>query len=206
MVDLGTGDGRAVIERARREPGTLVIGVDASAVAMAESSRRAARSVSRGGQPNAIFVVAAAERPPEELVGIADELVITFPWGSLLAGALGLDATAAAGVAALIKDGGHARILASVVDDDRLDLRPLSEEDASTLADRWACHGLTLAEFRPATPIEIEASRSSWARRLSAGRRRPVWRIELGKAAGPATTGADRVPASAPTDARTRAR
>jgi 16S rRNA (adenine(1408)-N(1))-methyltransferase len=205
VIDLGTGDGRAVLERARREPRTLVIGVDASAAAMAESSRRAARSSSRGGQPNAVFVVAAAEQPPDELVGIADELLVTFPWGSLLAGAVGLDAAAAGGVAALLKDGGHARILASVVDADRLGLRPLGDQDASALADRWACHGLTLAEFRPATPSEIDASRSSWARRLAAGRRRPVWRIELVKAAGRATS-QDRVAAPAPTDARARAR
>ena len=41
--------------------------------------------------PNALFVVAAAERVPAELHGLADELTILFPWGSLLRGALALD-------------------------------------------------------------------------------------------------------------------
>jgi 16S rRNA (adenine(1408)-N(1))-methyltransferase len=60
-LDLGTGDGRAVLAAAAARPDALVIGVDASAAAMAESSRRAAR---RGALPNALFAVAAAEHPP----------------------------------------------------------------------------------------------------------------------------------------------
>jgi 16S rRNA (adenine(1408)-N(1))-methyltransferase len=60
-LDLGTGDGRAVLAAAAARPDTLVIGVDASATAMNESSRRAAR---RGALPNALFAVAAAEHPP----------------------------------------------------------------------------------------------------------------------------------------------
>jgi 16S rRNA (adenine(1408)-N(1))-methyltransferase len=60
-VDLGTGDGRYVLAAAAEQPETLVIGVDASASAMAEAARRAALRV---GLPNAVFVVAAAEHPP----------------------------------------------------------------------------------------------------------------------------------------------
>ena len=46
--------------------------VDAVAAAMADSSRRASRSVARGGQANAIFILAAVERLPVELTGFAD--------------------------------------------------------------------------------------------------------------------------------------
>src|SRR5258706_5718256 len=90
VIALGPGDGRAVLARARREPGTLVIGIDASAVAMAASSLRAARPTCKGGLPNALFVVAAAERPPDELCAVAAEVTILFPWGSLLRVALAL--------------------------------------------------------------------------------------------------------------------
>jgi SAM-dependent methyltransferase len=207
VVDLGTGDGRAVAERARREPGTLVIGVDASAAAMAETSRRTARAAARGGLPNALFVVAGAERPPEELLGVAGELSITLPWGSLLAGALGLDPAAAAGIASLVAVGGHVGSLISVVDGDRLDLPTLGPDVAGALAERWSYHGLTLSTFRPATLEEVAASGSSWARRVAVGRRRPVWRIELIKPARfPAwSVGSDTAPAT-PTDAATTAR
>jgi 16S rRNA (adenine(1408)-N(1))-methyltransferase len=148
---------------------------------MAETSRRAARAPRRGGLPNALFVVAAAEHPPIELAGVAEELSIIFPWGSLLAGALALDPAAADGIASLVGPMGCVRIVASVVDDDRLALAPLSASDVTGLAARWSCYGLRLSSFRPATAAELDASGSSWARRLAAGRRRPTWRIELVK-------------------------
>ena len=42
------------------------------------------------------------------------------------------------------------------------------------LAAAYARHGLRLEEARPATPAEVAASGSSWAKRLRAGRARPV--------------------------------
>jgi tRNA G46 methylase TrmB len=60
-VDLGTGDGRYVLAAAGDDPDTLVIGLDASASAMAAASRKVARGASL---PNALFAVVAAEHPP----------------------------------------------------------------------------------------------------------------------------------------------
>jgi hypothetical protein len=65
-----------------------VIGIDANAASMADASRRAARPVKRGGLPNALFVVAAAENLPSELGGWAEAVTVHFPWGSLLRGLL----------------------------------------------------------------------------------------------------------------------
>jgi 16S rRNA (adenine(1408)-N(1))-methyltransferase len=179
--------------RARREPGALVIGIDASAAGMAESSLRAARSSRRGGLPNALFVAAAAECPPEELTGLADELTILFPWGSLLRGTLALDDAAAAGIARLMRPGGRVEAFVSITERDGLGLPPLCAQDGALIAGRWARHGLTLEGFAPATADDIATSGSTWARRLDAdgahrtGRRpsesglpqRPTWRLVL---------------------------
>jgi len=153
---------------------------------MAESSLRAARPTCKGGLPNALFVVAAAERPPHELCALAAEVTILFPWGSLLRGALALDdgLEAAAGIAGLVAPGGLVRALVSIDPRDRLAIPPLSTTDCAGLAARWACHGLTLTRFEPAEVREIENSGSSWARRLAAGRERRVWRLELRRIAG----------------------
>jgi tRNA G46 methylase TrmB len=43
VVDLGTGDGKAVLARAAAEPASLVVGVDAVATATAAAARRAGR-------------------------------------------------------------------------------------------------------------------------------------------------------------------
>jgi 16S rRNA (adenine(1408)-N(1))-methyltransferase len=168
--------------RARAEPRTLAIGIDANASAMAETSRRAARPAARGGASNALFVVAAAERPPLELLGIADELTIHFPWGSLLRGALALDEDATGGIAALIKPRGGLTILLSVTDRDGLGLTAIDEPGAAdALAGRWAAHGFRLEAMCPAADADVAATRSSWARRLGVGRARPAWRLAFVK-------------------------
>lgn len=177
---MGTGDGRAVLERARREPRSLVIGLDANAAAMAEVSRRAAASPSRGGAPNAVFGVAAVEQPPRELIGRADEVSVLFPWGSLLRGALALDDAAAGGLASLVRQTGRVIVTTSITERDQLDLPSLDDPaERRRLAERWRAFGLEVAEIRCATMDEVAATRSTWARRLGAGRSRPVWRFEL---------------------------
>jgi len=148
---------------------------------MAESSLRALRPPRRGGLPNALFVAAAAERPPAELLGTAAELTITFPWGSLIRGALALDeaAEAADGIAGLLAPGGTARFLLSIDPRDRLDLPALDQGTEGELRRRWRRHGLELTSWRPATEEDIAASGSSWARRLRAGQARAAWRLDL---------------------------
>ncbi|MFL5775779.1 MAG: methyltransferase domain-containing protein [Chloroflexota bacterium] len=189
VVDLGTGDGRAVLDRARSGPGSLVIGIDANAAAMADASRRASRSVSKGGVANAVFVVGSAERLAAELEGVADELTVNFPWGSLLRGVLALDgaAAAAAGIASLLAPDGTATAILSIEERDRLDLPSLDASgQPEELRERWRRYGLALCQLRPATATEIDATGSTWARRLRAGRERAAWRLELRRADGPA--------------------
>jgi 16S rRNA (adenine(1408)-N(1))-methyltransferase len=147
---------------------------------MAESSRRAARRTARGGLPNALFVAAAAERLPSEIHGVADELTISFPWGSLLRGVLALDETAAAGIASLLAPAGVATAMFSIEDRDGLDLPRLDADGAcEAVRERWSDHGLQVRGLRRASAAEIAATRSTWARRLAAGRDRAVWRLDL---------------------------
>lgn len=80
-LDLGTGDGRSVARRAQRSPRAAVIGVDLCAANMALSSRKAS--------VNARFLVADAILLPTEMIEVADQVTIAFPWGSLLRDILG---------------------------------------------------------------------------------------------------------------------
>jgi 16S rRNA (adenine(1408)-N(1))-methyltransferase len=149
---------------------------------MAESSLRASRPARKGGLPNALLVVAAAERPPAELLGIADEVTVSFPWRSLLRGTLALDDAvgAANGIAALLAPGGMVRILLSIDARDRLALPAPEIVPRDELVDRWRRRGLTVTTWRPATPAEIAATGSSWGRRLrAAGGERNTWRLDL---------------------------
>lgn len=172
-IDVGTGDGRAVLATAAAEPTTLVLGLDAAAASMAESSRRAAVPSHRGGLPNAMFVLAAAEAPPTPLAGIAARVTVRFPWGSLLRGCLGADPAVAAGVARLLMaPGGELELLLAPAGRDRL--AGLPTEPAAIIeaaAAAFTLHELRVFEARAASAAEIRVSHSRWARRLLAGSR-----------------------------------
>jgi 16S rRNA (adenine(1408)-N(1))-methyltransferase len=166
-IDVGSGDGRAVLAAAAFDPRTLAIGMDANAAAMAEVSRRAAKPSRKGGTPNAAFIRAAAEAPPAVLAGIASQVSVLFPWGSLLRGCLGADPAVAAGVAGLVTPGGSLDLLLAPSVKDGLDglpIEPARVVDAAASA--FAEFGLELVEGRLAAPGEVRASGSTWARRL----------------------------------------
>ena len=152
----------------------LAIGVDADASSVAEASRRAARSARKGGLGNALFVVAAAEAMPDALAGVARSVTVTLPWGSLLRGCLGAEPGVACGVRSLLAPGGELTLLLAPADRDRLPGLPTTPA-AIEAAARTAFEGLglTLIEGHLATPAELRAAGSAWARRLMrAGRDR----------------------------------
>jgi 16S rRNA (adenine(1408)-N(1))-methyltransferase len=179
IIDLGTGDGRAVTARAAEEPASIVVGIDAAAAAMADVSRRAARSPRKGGLPNALFVAAAATDLSPVFDGAADLVTVTFPWGSLLRGVVGLDEAVATSVARLPRAGGSVVALVSITERDGIGGLPrLAEEALERIRCGHETNGLRLTDGRPATRTEILATRSSWGRRLLAGSAgRPVWRL-----------------------------
>ncbi len=147
---------------------------------MAESSRRAARSPRKGGLQNVVFLASAAEALDPVLDGAANLVSILFPWGSLLRGALGLETQVTGAVARLVRPGGRVSMLLSVVPRDGVaGVSCLDEAAVAEVAVRLACHGLRLLDASIATRTEVAATRSSWARRLVAGRDadRGVWRL-----------------------------
>jgi 16S rRNA (adenine(1408)-N(1))-methyltransferase len=84
VIDIGTGDGLFVYQCARENPKRFYIGIDANPRPLEKVSERIHRSPAKGGLPNVLFVQAAIEALPSELDGVADEVHIHFPWGSLL--------------------------------------------------------------------------------------------------------------------------
>jgi len=193
-IDVGTGDGQAVLRRASAAPGTLVIGLDAVAEAMADASRRAARAARKGGPANACFVVAAAERLPPELRGLANEVTVQFPWGSLLLGMLRQPETPqprpeadaspiATELVGLLQPGGRLEVLIAMHERDRVGAT--TAEAPSLIQATFERAGLKTIEAYPIGLAEVRRSGSSWARRLGAGTaERPAWRLRFGRSTG----------------------
>ena len=176
-MDLGAGDGRFAVATAASNLDTLAVAVDAHPQAMADAWRR----IQRQKLANVLLVAARAEALPPELDGMADAVTIHFPWGSLLAGVLGDDDRGvAAGLARITRPASEVTVVLSVTARERaLGLPLLDASLEGLLAARYAAHGLALAEWRPASRQDIADTRSSWAKRLGAGRGRPTWLLRL---------------------------
>ena len=176
MIDLGTGDGTAVMDAARRATTTLCVGVDADASRLREASAKAARPPRRGGLPNALFLAGDATAIPGAFVGLADVVSITLPWGSLLRSVLAGDERFARDLGRALRPGGQLRVVVSLEDRDRA-VVGVAEADPhlGTLAFALKAADLEVVERREVTAADMTAIRSSWARRLGIPRRRPAW-------------------------------
>lgn len=93
VIDIGTGDGAFVYQCARQNPRKFYIGIDANPRPLEKISEKIYRKRAKGGLPNVLFIQAAVEDLPSELDGVADELHIHFPWGSLMGAVISGDAS-----------------------------------------------------------------------------------------------------------------
>ena len=84
IIDIGTGDGRFVYQSARQNPDKFYIGIDPNARPLEKISEKIHRKPAKA----ALLMFCSFNRPsrifPPELDGVADELHVHFPWGSLL--------------------------------------------------------------------------------------------------------------------------
>ncbi|MEX2247516.1 MAG: class I SAM-dependent methyltransferase [Dehalococcoidia bacterium] len=174
VVDLGTGDGRFAYHYAKAHPDAFVIAIDPVRENMREFSARASGKPARGGLPNILYAVASVEMLPPELCGLAGELHVVLPWGSLMRGLVLGDEVVLGGVASLLKTRGTARIVLNTrifEDPVPLEARDLPEVTPAYVRERLAPRvhacGLVLREAREFTADEVAALPSTWAKRLS---------------------------------------
>jgi 16S rRNA (adenine(1408)-N(1))-methyltransferase len=167
-VDVGAGDGGYVLSRARTEPTTFAIAIDASPDALAAGSWRARRA----SLANVAFLVEGAERLPPALDRVADEITVHFPWGSLLRGLVDGSDRVIGPIANLMKANAELRVLLSSVDRDGF--RELTPSHVVSRRDAYREHGLRLVDAGWASAATVAESRSAWAKRLAVGRTRPV--------------------------------
>jgi trans-aconitate methyltransferase len=102
LIDLGTGDGRFVRCLAEKYTENFFIGIDAC--------RENLRVNSQNELPNTLFVIASAQALPTELNGLASQVSINFPWGSLLVSLLNNDTSLMKGLSDITRPQAHMEI------------------------------------------------------------------------------------------------
>jgi 16S rRNA (adenine(1408)-N(1))-methyltransferase len=176
IIDLGTGDGRFVYHSARQHPDRFYIGVDAQAAALEKISEKIHRKPAKGGLPNVLFLQASAEDLPAELDGVADEVHVHFPWGSLLKAVATGEAVVLGNLRRVCAPEAWLEVVIGLdperdrAEVERLGLEPLSLEFLETkLIPRYRAAGFEVVESGVLPPSEWPELHTSWAQRLQGG-------------------------------------
>jgi 16S rRNA (adenine(1408)-N(1))-methyltransferase len=176
VIDLGTGDGRFVYQSARRNPHKFYIGIDAQAKALEKISEKIHRKPQKGGLDNLLFVQAAVEALPSELDGVADELHIHFPWGSLLGAVASGDRAILASLRRVLAPEGLLEVIIGLDPDrdraelERLGLDGFSAEFIETdLIARYSAAGFCVIQSGVLEPGCWPRLETTWAHKLGGG-------------------------------------
>ena len=173
VIDIGTGDGLFVYQCARRNPLKFYIGIDANPRPLEKISEKIHRKPARGGLPNVLFLQAAIEDLPSELNGVADEIHIHFPWGSLLRAMATGDEVALRDLRRLCARGALLEVIIGLdAERDRAELERLQVSQFSiahigSVLDRsYRRAGFEITERGERLPADWPDLQTSWARRL----------------------------------------
>jgi len=181
IIDIGTGDGRFVYQSARRNPNKFYIGIDPNTRPLEKISEKIHRKPAKGGAPNVLFVQSSIEDLPAELDGVANEVHIHFPWGSLLrAVAVGevdvlRNVRRICAVAALLEIVIGIDPMRDRSEVERLGIEPLSLGFIDkALAPNYAAAGFQIIERGILAASEWPEFDTSWSKRLQGNEHRSI--------------------------------
>lgn len=174
LIDLGTGDGRYVRHMTTTCPTRFGIGVDACRENLRDASRRAPE--------NALYLIANALALPEELAGLATQITINFPWGSLLYGLLQDDPALLCGLHAISRPGStlEVRLNAGALAEVGWELESGAARVQAVLRDA----GFQVAQVTALNAAALRCCPTSWAKQLAFGRDPRGLQLRATRAAG----------------------
>jgi len=173
IIDIGTGDGVFVYQCARQNPNKFYIGIDANPRPLEKISEKIHRNPAKGGLTNVAFVQASVGDLPSELDGIADEVHVHFPWGSLLRAIATGDREVLSNLRRICSSGALLEVVIGLDPErDSSELERLGLQSISTayldsvLASRCRDAGFEIFEKGEFPSQEWPRLQSSWAKRL----------------------------------------
>jgi len=132
--------------------------------------------MARGGASNALFLRAAAEALPGALEGVADEITVHYPWGSLLRAVIEPDPTILGQIARMGRHGARLRVRLNVsaVVSANGEAGTWMSQAESRLGTGYAAAGIRLASCG----LVLAEAETSWSARLQRGQRATVLAID----------------------------
>jgi 16S rRNA (adenine(1408)-N(1))-methyltransferase len=181
VIDIGTGDGLYVYQCARRNPRKFYIGVDANPRPLEKVSEKVHRKPAKGGLSNILFIQAAVEDLPPELDGVADEVHVHFPWGSLLRAVAVGDERVLENLRRICSLDALLEVVIGLDTErdrtelERLGIQPITIDYVDRiLGAHYRNAGFEICERGTILPSEWPKLQTSWAKRLKGHANRPL--------------------------------
>lgn len=179
IVDIGTGDGKFAYQLAKENPDRFVIGIDPDQGSLEKTSARIYKKPAKGGIKNALFVLSDVQSLPVELNGLANQLYINFPWGSLLEGVIRVDKTVWQSIRRICKQAAVVEVLLAYRAEDNITLPQLTIDFLKNLKPNFSENGFELVETKKLAKEDLRNYPSSWAKKLSFGKGREYYYLKL---------------------------
>ncbi|MBA2339330.1 MAG: hypothetical protein H0V88_02960, partial [Pyrinomonadaceae bacterium] len=144
-------------------------------------SEKIHRKPSKGGLSNVLFLQSSVEDLPSELDGVADEVHVHFPWGSLLRAVATGDNAVLRNLRRICSTGALLEVVIGLdVQRDRAEMQRLGLETFSAahidsvLASRYEDAGFEVLETGALPESEWSKLQTSWAKRLKGNANRTL--------------------------------
>lgn len=184
IIDLGTGDGRFVYENASLKPDTLFIGIDPSQTQLKEYSKKSQKKK----LTNVLFAVGSLEIIPEGLNNVADTVYIILPWGTLLQNIVKPNIETVKTLKNLLKPKSEIEIILGYTQEnepaetERLQLPEINENFVRTqIIPTFETESFKLEEYRNLNKVSLSKFKTTWSKKLSFGKERPLIYIKFRK-------------------------
>jgi 16S rRNA (adenine(1408)-N(1))-methyltransferase len=183
VLDIGTGDGRFVFEKAIKNPKNLYIGIDPAENQLKIYSKKANRKKLQ----NTVFAIGSIENLPPELFSLIDELYINLPWGTLLEKMVKMNELTAGNLSSITKKDGKMEIVFGYVPEfepsetERLNLPDITEkENLEKILNSFSRY-FEITELRELDKKELGDLETTWAKKLKFGKDRKIHKITFNK-------------------------
>jgi 16S rRNA (adenine(1408)-N(1))-methyltransferase len=184
IIDIGTGNGKFIYEKAKNNPENFYIGIDPNRKALEKFSSKIYKKPEKGGVSNAVYIISNIESLNEKLENIAHEIFIINPWGSLLSFSVNAAPHFLEVIKRIAKNNSSLKMYFNYSSKyepqtmEKLEIEDLHDEYIEKFMKKeYLTHGIEILEFKKLTNEEFKEISAQWSKKLGFGRERTVWEI-----------------------------
>lgn len=188
VIDLGTGNGKYLYEKAILDHSSFFIGIDPITDNIIEYQKKKRKHLKNHNINNVLFVVSSIEDITNDLYGIGNKIYVNFPWGSLLEGVVKGNKSILTNISNLLKSDGQVDFVftySSIYEEGEIKKRGLPKLSLNyfdkDLRNLFKIGGLNIDDFGYLAENSLKSIGTLWAKKIYLTKERIVFYIKANK-------------------------